>query len=333
MTSCTTFGFEGLWYRADPGRAELARLERVRAKQGGAGLSERPCGCAALRRRRSRTRAPLRSGSRSSRSSMRPTSGTPTARRWGARIPRCATTSAPSPGRCPRRSSASGRPGTCGARSSVSSGPSRASRFTASPAMPSPKRRPCSTPRSVGPSRSPRRSSTPASWPTRAATRSPQRSRPACPAPRPCARGRRRWRRPARKPAWSPGGPVPSSGCSSTIRTPGAASSRSGSSSSSGCAARAASTPGACPRISPRASSRAFLAPSRSTRTPGFRRSRRWRRASWTWSFAWRCTSPSGGCRRASTPGSSRRCCRTSSPRPDRWRPTIDWASTPGCAR
>ena len=32
--------WEGLWYRADPGRAELARLERVRARQGGAGLKE-----------------------------------------------------------------------------------------------------------------------------------------------------------------------------------------------------------------------------------------------------------------------------------------------------
>jgi hypothetical protein len=32
--------WEGLWYRADPGRAEFARLERVRARQGGAGLSE-----------------------------------------------------------------------------------------------------------------------------------------------------------------------------------------------------------------------------------------------------------------------------------------------------
>jgi len=32
--------WEGLWYRADPGRAELARLVRVRARQGGAGLAE-----------------------------------------------------------------------------------------------------------------------------------------------------------------------------------------------------------------------------------------------------------------------------------------------------
>ena len=41
--------WEGLWYRADPGRAELARLERVRARQGGAGLAEalRACRSAA----------------------------------------------------------------------------------------------------------------------------------------------------------------------------------------------------------------------------------------------------------------------------------------------
>ena len=48
----TPFGFEGLWYRADPGRAELTRLERVRARQGGAGLSEalRVCRSAAQKK-------------------------------------------------------------------------------------------------------------------------------------------------------------------------------------------------------------------------------------------------------------------------------------------
>jgi hypothetical protein len=34
------FDWEGLWYRADPGRGEFARLERVRARQGGDGLAE-----------------------------------------------------------------------------------------------------------------------------------------------------------------------------------------------------------------------------------------------------------------------------------------------------
>jgi hypothetical protein len=33
-----SFDWEGLWYRADPGRAEFARLERVRARQGGVAL-------------------------------------------------------------------------------------------------------------------------------------------------------------------------------------------------------------------------------------------------------------------------------------------------------
>jgi hypothetical protein len=34
------FDWEGLWYRAELGRAEFARLERVRARQGAAGLAE-----------------------------------------------------------------------------------------------------------------------------------------------------------------------------------------------------------------------------------------------------------------------------------------------------
>ncbi len=47
------FDWEGLSYRADPGRAELARLERVRARQGGAGLAEalRACRSPAEKRR------------------------------------------------------------------------------------------------------------------------------------------------------------------------------------------------------------------------------------------------------------------------------------------
>ena len=36
--SLARFDWEGLWYRADPGRAELVRLERVRARQGGLSL-------------------------------------------------------------------------------------------------------------------------------------------------------------------------------------------------------------------------------------------------------------------------------------------------------
>jgi hypothetical protein len=47
------FDWEGLWYRADPGRAEFARLARVRARQGGAGLAEalRVCRSPAQKRR------------------------------------------------------------------------------------------------------------------------------------------------------------------------------------------------------------------------------------------------------------------------------------------
>ena len=40
------FDWEGLWYHADPGRAELARLERVRERQGGAGLAAGLQSCA-----------------------------------------------------------------------------------------------------------------------------------------------------------------------------------------------------------------------------------------------------------------------------------------------
>jgi hypothetical protein len=39
------FDWEGLWYRADAGRSEHARLERVRARQGGAGLGEALSAC------------------------------------------------------------------------------------------------------------------------------------------------------------------------------------------------------------------------------------------------------------------------------------------------
>ena len=46
------FEWEGLWYRADPGRAELARLERVRARQGAQSLDDalRSCRSAAAAR-------------------------------------------------------------------------------------------------------------------------------------------------------------------------------------------------------------------------------------------------------------------------------------------
>ena len=40
------FDWEGLWYHADPGRAELARLERVRERQGGPGLAAALRACA-----------------------------------------------------------------------------------------------------------------------------------------------------------------------------------------------------------------------------------------------------------------------------------------------
>ena len=132
-------------------------------RSNGAPAWRRPCACAAPRRRRRVTRAPPRSGRRSFPSSTRRTSGTPMARRSPARTPRGATSSAPSPGRCPRRSRAPGCPGTCGARSSASSGPSRASRSTASPATPCRKRLRSSTPWRAGASRYPRCSPTRAS--------------------------------------------------------------------------------------------------------------------------------------------------------------------------
>jgi len=122
-----------------------------------------PCAPVARQRRRGVSRAPPRWAKRSSPSPTRPTSGTPRARPSPAPTPRCATTSARSPGRCPRRSRAPGCRGTFGARSSASSGPSRGSRSTVSPATSCRKGRLCSTRRSDGGSRSPRRSSTPAS--------------------------------------------------------------------------------------------------------------------------------------------------------------------------
>ena len=44
------FDWEGLWYRADLGRAEFQRLERVRARQGGAGLGESLRACRSAER-------------------------------------------------------------------------------------------------------------------------------------------------------------------------------------------------------------------------------------------------------------------------------------------
>jgi hypothetical protein len=41
-----SFDWEGLWYHADPGRAEFARLERVRERQGGVGLAAALQSCA-----------------------------------------------------------------------------------------------------------------------------------------------------------------------------------------------------------------------------------------------------------------------------------------------
>lgn len=47
------FEWEGLWYQADPGRAEFARLERVRGRQGGASLADtlRACRSATPKKR------------------------------------------------------------------------------------------------------------------------------------------------------------------------------------------------------------------------------------------------------------------------------------------
>ena len=155
------FEWEGLWYQADPGRAEFARLERVRARQGGTSLADTLRACrSATPNKREPCAAAL--GEALVSLPTPPTSGTPGGRPSPARTPRCATTSARSPGRCPRSSRAPGFRGTCGARSSASSGPSRGSRSTVSPATSCRMRPPCSTRCSDGGSRSLRRSSTPA---------------------------------------------------------------------------------------------------------------------------------------------------------------------------
>ena len=100
-----------------------------------------------------------------------------------------------------------------------------------------------------------------------------------------------------------------------------AASSPWASSCTSARAASGASTPGAYPTTSPRG-----LVPRLPARVPldeqrrDGRRSRRSRRASWTWSCAWRSTSRERRLPRASALRSCRRSFRTCSPRPGPWR-------------
>ena len=128
------------------------------------------------------------------------------------------------------------------------------------------------------------------------------------PGPRggPARGGRGRWRRRAARPASTPGGRGPSSGCSSTSRTPGGASSRSGSCCHLGAPGERRFDAWGVVRRSRRGPRPAHARPrpaGRDVRAPAAAGARGG--ASWTWSFAWRSTSPSGACRRASTPGSS----------------------------
>ena len=192
-----------------PAAREFARLERVRARQGGAGLPRGARACCALRRAEDAraVRAP-RSGRRSSRSSTRRTSATPTGPALAGEDPSRRHDfgrRALGPARGGAR--ARGRRGTCGARCSASSGRSRGSRSTASPATRCRTGRRCSTPRSGGGSRSP-----PAlAQPARPDGRRPRRDRrgdrgAAGRARRPCARGTRTWRRRAARPASTRGG-------------------------------------------------------------------------------------------------------------------------------
>ena len=109
----TPFEWEGLWYRADTGRAESARLSRVRVRQGGAGLAEALRGVPP-RPRRSPNRAPARSGRLSSPWSTRRTWGDPDGPVLARADPSLRHDFGPDRGRCPRRSWAPACPGTCG---------------------------------------------------------------------------------------------------------------------------------------------------------------------------------------------------------------------------
>ncbi len=327
------FEWEGLWYQADPGRAEFARLERVRARQGGASLTDtlRACRSATPKRREPcaaalgealvsfayaasprgprgpcpRRRGPfaaprLRRGALvAARGGLGPRGAV--ARAGLAARPRAAPRAALAP-RSRRR-----RPAGCAPRARLGAATgARGPRGARQPPRPDRRRPRCdlrrdrdrSFPRG-GPARERRGRGrgVPRGRPRSlagAGLRVASRPRTGCPGELLLARG----------------APPPRSSRRAAVRRVGR---------------RRRSRGGPRPaHARPRPARRGVRAPAAAGARGGLRGPGASRGDS---------TCPSGGCRRSSSPESCRRSCRTSSTRPDRWRPTTGWASTPGCAR